>query len=674
MIQHKKAVAVLMALLLLLTCAFPAFAVSSGTSSGSTSGSGSSSSSSSSSSGSGSSDSEEDTSPITEITASFSNPNGRVLSVAKNGDYRNYPEDSLVALEASIDMCVDIISVSVQQTKDSQLVLMEDETLDRMLIARDSGSSASGNVSSYSLSELQTNFYLRQGRGGSQSSTTKTTVASLEEAIKETKDHCMLFIANGWQYADAINSLARSADACDTIIIGGATDPSAISSFLEENDSPVCHIAATYKDKTNKTKVKDFTTSALKAGAGMILYETSKSSSAVFKKANTNALKDAGRAMISFTDTDLCGGYRDMQTDWETLIDSGFSVIETDYPKALADYLSMVEDYRSDMTRLITAAQSLNTVNYSRSTKKAINQALEPALELSGIGALSLTKTIEVRYNLQEVMDSIDQTGEASYHAKVKWWVVLLIILGSLLLLAVLTILGLRFFNKRKSAEYKKRQKFKNRFRAQAEANLNEMAERLPEQEDFSEPTSEAEAMAAEALRREQESLSNKLNQKMQASKDALDQKTAARKEQHEARRAERQAAREAARAEKAARLAADEAAAAEAAAAEAEAAVEPFSAPADPTAVPDTPATPFQFINLDEPVSTAQPFLSDTQTMPQTQPQTAADVRASAEADINSILENELPKRQIPTAEPSEPEVLPAAPVAEDEQSVTQS
>lgn len=669
MIQHKKAVAVLMALLLLLTCAFPAFAVSN-TSTGSSSGSGNSSSSSS--SDSSSSDSQEDTSPITEITASFSNPNGRVLSVARSGDYRNYPEDSLVALEASIEMGVDIISVSVQQTKDSQLVLMEDETLDRMLIARDSGSSASGNVSSYSLSELQTNFYLRQGRGGSQSSTTKTTVASLEEAIKETKDHCMLFIANGWEYADAINNLARSADACDTIIIGGATDASAISTFLQENDSPVCHVAATYNDKTNKTKAKDFTSSALKAGASMILYEASKSSSAVFKKSNINTLKDAGRAMISFTDTDLCGGYRDMQTDWEALIDSGFSVIETDYPKALADYLSIVEDYRSDMTRLITAAQSLNTVNYSRSTKKAINQALEPALELSGVGALSLSKTVEVRYNLQEVMDSIDQTGEASYHAKVKWWVVLLIILGSLLLLAVLTILGLRLFNKRKSAEYKKRQKFKNRFRAQAEANLNEMAERLPDQEDFSEPTSEAEAMAAEALRREQESLSNKLNQKMHSGKEAIDQKTAARKEQREAKKAERQAARQAARAEKAARLAADEAAAAEEAAVEAEAAVDQFSVPSDPTLVSDAPATPFQFINLDEPVSTVQPSVSDTQSVPQVQPQTAADVKASAEADINSIVENELPKRQIPTATPSEPEVLPAAPVAEDEQSVT--
>ncbi len=660
MIQHKKAVAVLIALLLLLTCTFPAFAVSSDSSS-------SGSSSSSDSSDSSSSDSEEDTSPITEITASFSNPNGRVLSVAKSGDYRNYPEDSLVALEASIEMGVDIISVSVQQTKDSQLVLMEDETLDRMLIARDSGSSASGNVSSYSLSELQTNFYLRQGRGGSQSSTTKTTVASLEEAIQESKDHCMLFIANGWEYADAINNLARSADACDTIIIGGATDPSAISTFLQENDSPVCHVAATYKDKTNKTKAKDFTTSALKAGAGMILYETSKSSSAIFKSANIKALKDAGRAMISFTDTDLCGGYRDMQTDWETLIDSGFSVIETDYPKALADYLSTVEDYRSDMTRLITAAQSLNTVNYSRSTKKAINQALEPALELSGIGALSLSKTVEVRYNLQEVMDSIDQTGEASYHAKVKWWVILLIIFGVLILLAVLTILGLRFFNKRKSAEYKKRQKFKNRFRAQAEANLNEMAERLPEQEDFSEPTSEAEAMAAEALRREQESLSNKLNQKMHSGKEAIDQKTAARKEQREAKKAERQAAKEAARAKKAAQLAANEAAAAEAAAAEAEAAVEPFSVPADPTAIPDTPATPFQFINLEEPVQAAPPAQPPVQPQP-----SAADVKASAEADINHIVENELPKRKIPTAASSEPEVLPAAPVAEDEQSVT--
>jgi type IV secretory pathway VirB10-like protein len=251
-------------------------------------------------------------------------------------------------------------------------------------------------------------------------------------------------------------------------------------------------------------------------------------------------------------------------------------------------------------------------------------------VELSSIGALSLSRTLEVHYNLQSVMDSIATTGSAKYHSKTKWWVVLLILLVVLVLLFCGAIFGLRFFNKRKSAAYKKRQRFKNRFKAQAEANLNELAERLPDEEEFpDEPRTEAEAVAAEAARKEQESLSRKLNLKMQAGKAVFDQKTSARKkesaekkEERAVKKAERQAAKEAAKAEKAAK-------AAERAALDAENAAETFGTdtlPGHDAGTPDHTA-PISFVSLDVPDPTTP-------------------------------------------AEPSE-EVLPTAPVSEEEQSV---
>lgn len=450
---HSKLFATLLSVVLLFTLSFPAFAVASTEESSKLEGT------------------------AKEIVASYKNPNGRVLCVAKNGDPRNYPEDSLKGLASCEKMGVDIVSVSVQKTKDGKLVLLEDETLDRMLVAKDSGNAASGKVSSYTLEQLQKEYYLRHGHGGSNNSSTKNAILSLSEALKYSKSHFMLFISNGWQYAADINAVARSVEACDTVIIGGATNASEISAFIKKNGDGVCHVAATYTEGATEAKVSDFTKDALKNGADLILYQTKKEGSAIFKDKNMKALKDSGRAFISTTTPSLCGERKDLQSAWEDLIETGFSVIETDYPDALAGYIHLVEDYRSELTTLITQAQALNTGNFDRATKKAISKTLEPAEKLSAIGSITLRQAMDVRYNLQETMDSIQNTGTAKYKAHRAWWTVLLIILLVIALLLGLAILVLRIINKVKSADYKKRKRFKNKFKAQAEANLQEIAE-----------------------------------------------------------------------------------------------------------------------------------------------------------------------------------------------------
>lgn len=54
-----------------------------------------------------------------------------VLVVAHRGDWRYAPENSLAAIEHSIDVGVDVVEIDLQLTKDSVLVVMHDATLDR---------------------------------------------------------------------------------------------------------------------------------------------------------------------------------------------------------------------------------------------------------------------------------------------------------------------------------------------------------------------------------------------------------------------------------------------------------------------------------------------------------------------------------------------------------------
>ena len=71
-----------------------------------------------------------------------------VLVAAHRGDWRNYPENSLEGINSAIEMGVDIVELDLQCTKDSVLILMHDNTLDRTTTGK-------GNVSKYTLDEIR---------------------------------------------------------------------------------------------------------------------------------------------------------------------------------------------------------------------------------------------------------------------------------------------------------------------------------------------------------------------------------------------------------------------------------------------------------------------------------------------------------------------------------------
>ena len=57
--------------------------------------------------------------------------NRSVIVASHRGDWRNFCENSLEAIDNAAKMGVDIVEIDVQRTKDGQLILMHDPKLDR---------------------------------------------------------------------------------------------------------------------------------------------------------------------------------------------------------------------------------------------------------------------------------------------------------------------------------------------------------------------------------------------------------------------------------------------------------------------------------------------------------------------------------------------------------------
>ena len=58
-----------------------------------------------------------------KVVAAMHDPSSKyVVVVAHRGDWRNYPENSIPAIESAISMGVDIVELDLKLTKDSVLV------------------------------------------------------------------------------------------------------------------------------------------------------------------------------------------------------------------------------------------------------------------------------------------------------------------------------------------------------------------------------------------------------------------------------------------------------------------------------------------------------------------------------------------------------------------------
>lgn len=95
--------------------------------------------------------------PVKAIYAKITNPDNKEITVvAHRADWRYAPENSLAAIESSIRLGADVVELDVQKTKDGQLILMHDKTLDRTTTGK-------GKVAEWTLDSIRT-LYLKMER------------------------------------------------------------------------------------------------------------------------------------------------------------------------------------------------------------------------------------------------------------------------------------------------------------------------------------------------------------------------------------------------------------------------------------------------------------------------------------------------------------------------------
>lgn len=166
-----------------------------------------------------------------------------VLVVAHRAEWRFAPENSLAAINRSIEMGVDVVEVDVRRTADGVLVLMHDATLDRTTTGR-------GNIATWSYDSLQT-LFLKSGCGGK----TRHKIPTLQEALLAVKGKIMINLDKADSYFAQIYPLLEQTQTTNQVIIKGAKDASEVKRLYGEYLDKVIYMPVVNLDHAGAEKM-----------------------------------------------------------------------------------------------------------------------------------------------------------------------------------------------------------------------------------------------------------------------------------------------------------------------------------------------------------------------------------------------------------------------------------
>ena len=263
-----------------------------------------------------------------------------VWVASHRGDWIYAPENSTTALEHAIFFGSDLIETDVRLTKDGKIIMMHDATVDRT-------TNGKGNIADLTLAEIK-ELRLRNNFGG----LTDLKVPTLEEYIELAKDKILLYLDKagydlpGHEQGHLVKELLKVLKANNAIeqsVFVLDWPYSKAKEIFGKDLEKVIYVPVIEDKIPNLSAYVDEYIQKLNPVAFQFRME--KLDSETYKQL-PKVLKSGSKAFVAATwekhtanHSDLISIFERPSKGWGWLLEQGFSVLETNYPKDLIYYL-----------------------------------------------------------------------------------------------------------------------------------------------------------------------------------------------------------------------------------------------------------------------------------------------------------------------------------------------
>lgn len=268
--------------------------------------------------------------PVDALVRELRRADGRVLVAAHRADWRNYPENSLEAIDSSIAAGVDMVEIDLARTRDGELVLMHDRTVDRTTTGK-------GRVADLTLAEIRA-LRLRKPYGAP----TPYRVPTLREALVRIRGRILVNLDKSYDYFAEILPILESTGTTAQVLMKGAEPFGTVSSAHRERLARVAYMPVISMEKPDALQeVSAWVDSHLACAVELVFREWTPA----VDQAMDLCRRGGVRIWVNTLWPELDGGLSDEQAEHEPgavygrLLAAGVSMIQTDAPKQVQAYL-----------------------------------------------------------------------------------------------------------------------------------------------------------------------------------------------------------------------------------------------------------------------------------------------------------------------------------------------
>ncbi len=283
------------------------------------------------------------------IAAQIHNPDSKYVVVAcHRGDWRNFPENSIPAIESIIRMGADIMELDLKMTKDSVLVLSHDGTVTRCtnfssVFKNEPGKSA--RVKDLTLEEIK-RLSLKRAHNVAIDTLHMPT---LREALLCCKDRICVNVDQGYEFYDEVLAITEELGVTDQILIKGKKPIDVVAAHEAKYPHNMMYMPIV--DIQRPSGIELFN-SYLEQGVVPLAYEVcwQNNNDAAFDDACRKILDQGSKIWVNTIWASLCGGYgndddaayvaADPGDVYQQYLDKGVSMIQTDRPELLIGWLT----------------------------------------------------------------------------------------------------------------------------------------------------------------------------------------------------------------------------------------------------------------------------------------------------------------------------------------------
>ncbi len=169
---------------------------------------------------------------VEKILAEINDPNSEyVVVISHRGDWRNWPENSIPAIESIIKMGVDMMELDVKMTKDSVLVLMHDQTINRM-------TNGKGLIKDMTYDSLMT-FKLKRAHNVT---TDSLRIPTLREALLCCKDRILVNVDHAYPYYKEIVELTEELGVTGQVLMKGKSNIDKVNEDMAKHENNLLYM------------------------------------------------------------------------------------------------------------------------------------------------------------------------------------------------------------------------------------------------------------------------------------------------------------------------------------------------------------------------------------------------------------------------------------------------